>query len=114
VDGYVNLRGYSNNLGLRSEVGVKGAEENGFVWSMNGALESHADYIDGDGRTMGNTRFNTQNLKAGVGLQKKWGDTRLRYTYMKQKLGILDENAIDELATFRGDRSTQSSLSECY
>lgn len=107
VDGYVNLRGYSNNLGLRSEVGVKGAAENGFVWSMNGALESHADYIDGDGRTMGNTRFNTQNLKAGMGLQKKWGDTRLRYTYMKQKLGILDENRIDELATFRGDRTTQ-------
>ena len=107
VDGYVNLRGYSNNLGLRSEVGVKGAIENGLVWSLNGALESHADYIDGDGRTMGNTRFNTQNLKAGVGLQKRWGDTRLRYTYMKQKLGILDEDQIDELATYRGDRRTQ-------
>jgi iron complex outermembrane recepter protein len=107
IDGYVNLRGYSNTLGLRSEVGVKGAAENGFVWSFNGALESHADYIDGDGRTMGNTRFNTQNFKTGVGLQKKWGDTRLRYTYLKQKLGILDESDVEGLATFRNDRSTQ-------
>lgn len=107
VEGYLNLRGYSNNLGLRSEVGVKGASENGFVWSMNGAAESHADYKDGDGRTMGNTRFNTQNFKGGVGLQKKWGETRLRYTYLKQKLGILDETDIEGLATYRGDRSTQ-------
>lgn len=107
VEGYLNLRGYSNNLGLRSEVGIKGASENGFVWSINGAGESHADYKDGDGRTMGNTRFNTQNFKGGVGLQKKWGDTRLRYTYLKQKLGILDETDIEGLATYRGDRSSQ-------
>jgi iron complex outermembrane recepter protein len=107
IDGYVNLRGYSNTLGLRSEAGVKGATDNGFIWSFNGAAESHADYLDGDGRTMGNTRFNTQNLKGAIGLQKKWGDTRLRYTYLKQKLGILDEDGVEELATYRTDRSTQ-------
>jgi iron complex outermembrane recepter protein len=107
IDGYVNLRGYSNTLGLRSEAGVKGATEKGFIWSFNGAAESHADYLDGDGRTMGNTRFNTQNLKGGIGLQKKWGDTRLRYTYLKQKLGILDEEEVEGLATYRSDRSTQ-------
>jgi iron complex outermembrane recepter protein len=107
IDGYLNLRGYSNTLGLRSEAGVKGTTDQGFIWSFNGAMESHADYLDGDGRTMGNTRFNTQNFKGGVGLQKKWGDTRLRYTYLKQKLGILDESDVEGLATFRGDRKSQ-------
>lgn len=107
IDGYLNLRGYSNTLGFRSEAGLKGTSDNGFIWSFNGAMESHADYLDGDGRTMGNTRFNTQNFKGGIGLQKKWGDTRLRYTYLKQKLGILDETDAEALATFRGDRKSQ-------
>jgi iron complex outermembrane receptor protein len=72
IDGYLNLRGYSNTLGFRSEAGVKGTSDNGFIWAFNGAMESHADYLDGDGRTMGNTRFNTQNFKGGIGLQKKY------------------------------------------
>ncbi|EKB49111.1 TonB-dependent receptor [Cecembia lonarensis] len=107
IEGDVNLRGFSNSLGGRSEVGVKGASENGFVWSLRGAAESHADYLDGDGNTVGNTRFNTQNVKAGVGLQKKWGDTRIRYTYLKQRLGILEEDELDELVTTRNDRAMQ-------
>ncbi|MFC0261909.1 TonB-dependent receptor [Fontibacter flavus] len=108
IEGYLNLRGYSNTLGVRSEAGVKGNTDQGFLWSFNGAMESHADYLDGDGRTMGNTRFNTQNFKGAVGFQKKWGDTRLRYTYLKQKLGILDESDVEGLATYRGDRKSQT------
>lgn len=107
IEGDANLRFFSNSLGLRSEVGVKGANENGFFWSLRGAAESHADYLDGDGNTVGNTRFNTQNLKAGAGIRKSWGDTRIRYTYLKQKLGILEEDELDELVTTRGDRSIQ-------
>ncbi len=105
VEGDVNLRGYSNSLGLRTDAGAKGATENGFIWSFRGAAESHADYLDGDGNAVGNTRFNTQNIKAGIGLQKKWGDTRLRYTYLRQNLGIIDEDDVSELVTSRGDRN---------
>ncbi|MGY6520382.1 MAG: TonB-dependent receptor [Mongoliitalea sp.] len=107
IEGDANLRFFSNSLGARSEVGIKGAGESGLFWSLRGALESHADYLDGDGNAVGNTRFNTQNLKAGVGIRKSWGDTRIRYTYLKQKLGILEEDELDELVTTRGDRSIQ-------
>ncbi|TVP48266.1 MAG: TonB-dependent receptor [Mongoliibacter sp.] len=107
INGDVNLRGFSNSLGGRVEAGAKGANENGFVWSLRGATESHADYLDGDGNTVGNTRFNTQNIKAGVGLKKEWGDTRIRYTYLQQNLGILEEDELDELVTTRNDRSMQ-------
>ncbi|RZS95806.1 TonB-dependent receptor [Cecembia calidifontis] len=107
VEGDAVFRAFSNSLGLRSEAGVKGATEKGFVWSLRGAAESHADYLDGDGNAVGNTRFNTQNIKAGVGLQKKWGDTRIRYTYLQQRLGILDEEEMDELVTTRNDRAMQ-------
>lgn len=107
INGDVNLRGFSNSLGGRIDAGAKGASENGFVWSLRAATESHADYLDGDGNTVGNTRFNTQNIKAGVGLKKDWGDTRIRYTYLQQKLGILEEDELDELVTTRNDRSMQ-------
>ncbi|MEX2512001.1 MAG: TonB-dependent receptor [Cyclobacteriaceae bacterium] len=107
TQGDVNLRFYSNTLGARAEAGMKGTTETGITWSLRGASESHADYLDGDRNPVGNTRFATQNIKAGMGLQKKWGDTRIRYTYLKQNLGILDENNRDRLVTSRNDRSIQ-------
>jgi iron complex outermembrane recepter protein len=107
TEGDVNLRVYSNTLGARAEAGMKGTSETGFTWSLRGASESHADYLDGDRNTVGNTRFSTQNIKAGMGIQKKWGDTRIRYTYLKQSLGILDENNSERLITTRNDRSIQ-------
>ncbi|MEX0884155.1 MAG: carboxypeptidase-like regulatory domain-containing protein, partial [Cyclobacteriaceae bacterium] len=107
TEGDVNLRVFSNTLGARAEAGVKGTTETGITWSLRGASESHADYLDGDGNTVGNTRFATKNIKAGMGLQKKWGNTRVRYTYLKQNLGILDENNMDNLVTSRNDRSMQ-------
>lgn len=107
VSGDLNLRMYSNSLGRRLDAGVKGAGEHGFFWSLRGASESHADYLDGSGSTIGNTRFQTQNIKAGVGLRKSWGGTRIRYTYLKQKLGILDETNQELLVTSRNDRKLQ-------
>jgi iron complex outermembrane recepter protein len=107
VEGDVNFRTFSNSLGVRTEAGIKGAGENGFFWSLRGATESHADYLDGDGATVSNTRFNTQNIKAGMGVRKSWGDTRIRYTFLQQRLGILDDEQMDELRTTRNDRSMQ-------
>ena len=83
IEGDLNMRAFSNSLGLRSELGIKGAAENGFFWSLRGAAESHADYLDGNGDAVGNTRFNTQNIKAGAGLRKKW---------VIQESGILSSN----------------------
>ncbi|KEO72187.1 membrane protein [Anditalea andensis] len=107
VEGDINLRGYSNSLGGRMEAGWKGMGANGFNWSLRGASESHADYLDGDGQAVGNTRFNTHNIKAGLGLSQKWGDTKIRYTYLKQRLGILDEDEREEMVTTRNDRNMQ-------
>ncbi|WP_114747840.1 TonB-dependent receptor [Pleomorphovibrio marinus] len=107
VIGDVNLRGYTNSLGGRVDAGVRGSSLDGFNWSLRAATESHADYLDGDGNTVGNTRFNTQNIKAGVGLEKKWGDTKLRYTYLQQNLGFIEDDEVDGLITSRNDRSMQ-------
>ncbi|WP_209329820.1 TonB-dependent receptor [Lunatimonas salinarum] len=107
VSGDLTLRGYSNSLGGRVETGVKGASESGVIWSLRAATESHTDYLDGDGNAVGNTRFSTQNIKAGMGIQRKWGDTRIRYTYLTQRLGILEEDLMGDLVTTRNDRRRQ-------
>lgn len=107
VSGDINVRGYSNSLGWRGEAGIRGATAEGFTWTVRGAMENHADYLDGNGNTVGNTRFNTENLKAGIGYQKAWGNTKLRYTYLRQGLGILDETDPESLVTTRNDRSLQ-------
>ncbi|MEX2591647.1 MAG: TonB-dependent receptor [Anditalea sp.] len=107
IEGDINFRAYSNTLGARGEAGIKGALQNGMSWSLRGALESHADYRDGDQETIGNSRFNTQNFKGGLGLQKKWGDTRLRYSYLSQRLGLINEQEPAVLATGRNDRKMQ-------
>ncbi|WP_158855764.1 TonB-dependent receptor [Lunatibacter salilacus] len=112
IDGDVNLRGYSNSLGGRVEAGAKGTSQQGVSWSMRAATESHADYLDGKGDAVGNTRFKTKNIKAGVGLQRKWGDTKIRYTYLQQNLGILDEDIVSELVTTRNDRTVQLPFQE--
>ena len=71
ISGDLNLRGYSNSLGGRVEAGAKGTSEQGFSWSLRAATESHADYLDGNGDAVGNPRFKPQNIKAGLGLQRK-------------------------------------------
>jgi len=103
--GDVNLRAFSNSLGARTEMGVRGTLNQGVSWSVRAAAESHADYLDGNGETVGNTRFSSQNVKAGLGVQKKWGDTKIRYTYLKQNLGIFEED--EALITSRNDRTMQ-------
>jgi iron complex outermembrane recepter protein len=108
VEGDYNISTFSNTLGLKTNAGVKGASQNGFYWRIRGGLESHADYVDGNGNPVGNSRFGTNTLKTSVGLNKGWGTSNLSYTYHRQRLGIIEEDENEEsLATFRNDRSMQ-------
>jgi iron complex outermembrane receptor protein len=107
IGGDVNFRTYSNSKGVRGEAGIKGATGSGMTWSVRGARESHADYRDGLGSLIGNSRFNTYNFKGGLGWQKKWGDTRIRYSYLDQRLGLINETDPGSLATDQKARRMQ-------
>ena len=107
IEGDINLRAYTNTLGVRGEAGVKGALQNGMTWNLRGAMESHGDYRTGGGGVVGNSRFGAQNIKGGLGLQKKWGGTKIRYSYLSQDLGLIDEVDPASLVTSRNDRFLQ-------
>ncbi len=108
-----NTTFHSNTLGIRQTIGLKETKESGWFYSLNAAHENHADYSDGNGRTIGNSRFNTSTFRINTGLQKKWGLLKLGYTYHLQNLGIIEGNELDQsLATFRNDRSMQLPFQE--
>jgi iron complex outermembrane receptor protein len=44
--------------------------ENDFFFAVDLAYENHADYKDGDGRIVGNSRFNTTALRLHSGIEK--------------------------------------------
>ncbi|MBK6266593.1 TonB-dependent receptor [Marivirga sp. S37H4] len=104
----INSTFHSNTLGMRQTIGLKETRQSGLFYGINAALENHADYIDGNGRTIGNSRFNTQTFRANTGLQKDWGTIKLSYTYHQQNLGIIaDDELSHSLATTRNDRNMQ-------
>lgn len=113
LSGFAGLSLYSNTLGARSELGLRGAGKKGFFWGLSGNLQSHADYIDGTNRIIGNARFRSAMAKASAGMHQSWGTTRFSYIYNRQLPGIIDENEMEEtLATRHPDRSLQLPFQE--
>ncbi len=99
---------HSNTLGFRKTIGLKETKQSGWFYGVNGAYENHADYTDGNNRTIGNSRFNTQTIRANTGVLKDWGTFKLSYTYHQQNLGIIaDDELTNSLATTRNDRGMQ-------
>lgn len=99
---------HSNSYGFKNELGTRGTSENGIFYSFAGAYESHADFKDGDYRTIGNSRFNNRVFKGDVGIQKKFGTMKLSFHEIDQNLGIIEDTELEEtLATHSTDREMQ-------
>ncbi|MDQ3536846.1 MAG: TonB-dependent receptor [Bacteroidota bacterium] len=100
------LQGFSNTLGARANLGIKGGNKHGYFFSVRGNSESHADYTGGNYRQIGNSRFNNSMIKGKGGVQKNWGSSMFTYTYNRQLLAIIEEDEMDNsLATSRADRT---------
>jgi iron complex outermembrane receptor protein len=59
----LNFKMFSNTYGVGLDYGYKRAAKNTFM--VRGGVESHADYSDGDGNRVPNTRFALYNLNLG-------------------------------------------------
>jgi iron complex outermembrane recepter protein len=64
-----STRFFSNTMGVTTDVGFKGAN-NGYTWRIRAGMESHADYFDGNGRRILNSRFGGYYAKASFGVKK--------------------------------------------
>ena len=100
----------SVSQGLRTIGQIGKKQRNGLFYSVALAQENHADYIAGQNRIIGNSRFNNATARIHTGIKKEKFFGKLSYTYNNQFLGIIDENELVDstsLQTFRMDRSMQ-------
>lgn len=80
---------YTNTQGINTDLGYKSSGEK-FKFLFRGGLESYSDYDTKDYRVT-NTRFRSQDFKAGLGYQSTHFKTELRYNVNGSKLGIPEE-----------------------
>lgn len=78
---------HSNTLGMNNNIGLKGASKKLFGGFRFGN-KTHADYLQGGGDYVPNSRFNEMTFNANTGYTGKIGTFKLFYDYFKQDLGM--------------------------
>jgi len=70
---------YSNTLGTLTDVGYSNYAKNKTWWRIRGGIENHADYSDGNGNRVLDSRNKGYYAKAGFGFQR--GNWTMNNTY---------------------------------
>jgi len=98
--GDYNLQLFSNTLGVTHNLGIKGASKKLFG-GIRAGQKSNADFLQGGGEFVPNSRFNEMSVKTNAGFTDKIGTFKLFYDYNNQKLGLVEDEAIEAI-TQRG------------
>ena len=96
VSGDYNMQLFSNSLGMTNNFGIKAASKKIFGGIRIGQ-KTNADYLQGGGAFVPNSRFNEISLKANTGFTDKIGTFSLFYDFNNQKLGMVEDEAISEV-----------------
>jgi iron complex outermembrane receptor protein len=95
IQGDYNMQLFSNTIGMGNNVGIKGSSQK-FFGGVRIGQKTNADFLQGDGAFVPNTRANEYSLKANTGFTGKKGTFKLYYDYNTLKLGLAEEEAIDQ------------------
>ncbi len=96
IVGDYNLQMFSNSLGMTNNIGIKGSSKNLFGGVRVGQ-KTNADYTQGGGDFVPNSRFNEKSLKANFGFTDRVGTFKLFYDYNNQKLGLVEDEAVETI-----------------
>ncbi|RLD50296.1 MAG: hypothetical protein DRI94_08965 [Bacteroidetes bacterium] len=96
VFGDYNLMYFSNNEGLISNLGIKGANKKIHA-GIRAGFNSQKDYFDGNNLQVANSRFNQYSLKSNIGFSYKFGKTDVYYDLQKMMLGMTVPPAISSV-----------------
>jgi len=100
VVGDYNLQLFSNTLGVTNDLGIQGSSKN-FFGGVRFGQKTNADFLQGGGEYVPNSRFNEYSFKTNGGYSGKVGSFKLFYDYSKQRLGLVEDEAIEAI-TERG------------
>ena len=87
----LNFKLFSNTYGAGLDYGFKKAGKNAFL--MRAGIESHADYSDGAGNRVPNTRFALYNLKLGYFVQREHFLSENRILASYNQFGFIADSA---------------------
>jgi iron complex outermembrane receptor protein len=94
--GDYNLQMFSNSLGIVNNLGIKGSTEK-FFGGFRFGHKSNADYLQGGGDFVPNSRFDELSLKMNFGFSGTKGLSNIYYTYHHQNLGLVEDEAVEEI-----------------
>ena len=108
--GDANFGFISNTLGINADAGVKSTNQNGMFYGVRIGGQSHTSYIQGDSNEENNvtgekedfapnSKFQNINGKANIGISKKWGVSKLSYSYLNQMIGIIEDESANKGTT---------------
>jgi len=100
IMGDYNMQLFSNTLGITNNLGIKGASKK-FFGGFRVGQKTNADFLQGGGDFVPNSRFNEVSAKANTGYTDKVGTFKLFYDFNRQKFGLVEDEAIEEI-TERG------------
>src|SRR4030095_3428086 len=91
----LNLKFFSNTLGILGDIGFKGAEKN-YNWLIRFGGETHADYLDGNSERIPETRFGGYTMKTSGGYHKGIWVGTLDYSYTNYTYGMLEAREFEK------------------
>lgn len=94
--GDYNLQLFSNSQGMTNNLGVKGSTGKFFA-GFRAGQKTHADYLQGGGNFVPNSRFNETSVKTNAGFTGKNGTFKLYYDYNNQLLGLVEDEAVEKI-----------------
>ncbi len=90
VHGFVQSAFQSNTQGLINKAGLK-VNTGRLKYNVYGGYSSHADYKLQISDRVFNTRFNEKTIKGSIGLHKNNWISNVRYSFIKNNYGIVEE-----------------------
>jgi len=93
IQGDFNTQLYSNSLGAVSNLGVKGTSGH-FFWGIRGGGKTNADYLQGGGTFVPNSRFNEWSFKGNAGYTGKIGSFKLYFDAGEQRQGLVEPDVL--------------------
>lgn len=90
------LGGYQSNANLWNYSLDFAGNKNGFIWDARWSQKHAGEYANKVNGHVFNSQFGEQAFKGMVGLQKRWGQSRLKFSYYHLKPGIIEGDGAGE------------------
>jgi iron complex outermembrane receptor protein len=94
ISGDYNIQYFSNSLGMTNNLGIKGSGRR-FYGGIRVGNKTYADYLQGGGDYVPNTRFKGTSLNLNTGFTNSKMALNLFYDYGFHKIGLAEEDALD-------------------